>query len=219
MRNPVMRPMPRIFLFTLISTVWLCQANASNKAAPIAMSVEDFVVDKDTIHGRVSVKGSVACIGGGLCYLYGDNISTTINFDASKLPREDRKKFLSCSPFTSPCIITITGRTSSGFMASLTADTVAWEPTEEDLAAADSTVPACDTVDNDDLKSMAESSALAQMIHLKVIDIKVITSLDKNGHKHCVAEMTTSAGDKKMNYFLQHNGDGSGYSINGKWIS
>lgn len=97
----------------------------------MAMSVEDYTLDKKSLTGQtVSVTGSPACLSGELCYLYSTddgriNAMVSVVFDPSALPREDRKKLLSCNPFSNPCdaTITITGSTA---LFGAKAKSIAW---------------------------------------------------------------------------------------------
>jgi hypothetical protein len=94
----------------------------------MAMSVEDFTLDKKTLIGQtIAITGSPACVAAELCYLYApDQLAVSVAFDPSKLPREDRKTLLGCNPFTNICDATITGMISNGFVP-MKASSITWQ--------------------------------------------------------------------------------------------
>jgi hypothetical protein len=169
------------------------------------MSVEDYLVDKSSIKGVVAVKGSVGCMGADTCFLYGANVMSSATFNTLRLPREDRKRLLSCDVWTDPCIVTIVGQNHpTEIMAAIDANRIIWQPNEEDIAAADPTLPPCSAVSADDIRGLVEASPLAGLTHITIAGVKIDTVTDREGHVHCTAEVVTNAGEKKFRFHLKH---------------
>lgn len=184
-----------------------------------SISVEDYLVDKASIRGKITVRGSVACLNGSMCYLYGNNIMTSMTFDPTRLSRNDRLRLLSCNPMIVSCIVSITGSNKPGdSLVSLSADSIAWEPSEEDVAASDPSRPSCAAVGISEVKHMVEDSPLVKMFRLNVEDIHVSTSPDKDGHIHCVATVITSGGEKKLRYYVMREEGTNKFYVTGTWV-
>ena len=193
----------------------------TNKSAgkPVTMNVDDFVVDRNTLVGKVvAVTGSASCINGDFCSLSSpDSPMTNVVFSASKLNREDRKRLLSCNPFSDPCIATVTGKATSEMMASIKADAITFAPTDEDRAAADPSLPPCNKVDPADIKGLAADSPLAKMLHLEITGVTIESWSDTQGHMHCTAQIISNAGEKTLRYYLKREGDQT--MILGAWTN
>jgi hypothetical protein len=90
------------------------------------MSAEDFTIDAPKLRGKtVSVQGSAACLN-AMCFLYGQQITTSVGFDPKDLSRDDRKRLLSCNPVMSPCIATITGSVDGNPMMPVSAKSISF---------------------------------------------------------------------------------------------
>ena len=89
-------------------------ANATS--ANPAITVADFIVDKDKYMGRrVRVIGVSACIGGSYCMLaQADSPMTTVGLLDDDLSRSDRRRLLECSTLDESCKATVTGIAKSG---------------------------------------------------------------------------------------------------------
>src|SRR6185312_7397204 len=164
---------------------------------PMAMNLDDFVVDKKALVGKfVAVTGSAYCLGGEICYLSSPNSPmTNIMLSVIDLSRDDRKRLLPCNPFSNPCVVTVTGRATAEMMASIKAEMISFAPNEEDRAASDPSLPPCDKIDSAYVRSLAADSALAKMLHLKIIDMKIEGKSDPEGNTHCVAHILSNAGE------------------------
>jgi hypothetical protein len=99
----------------------------------------------------------------------------------------------------------------------MAAEKITWEPNEEDRAANDPTLPLCSTVENEDIKELAEESNLGKMMHLKVLKIKIEATMSPDGHPRCIARLDTSAGDKVPRFYFAHGSDNRNF-ISGSWI-
>jgi hypothetical protein len=113
----------RKFLFMSAITVSLC----TGALAAQQISVEDFVVDAKTLQGKeVVIRGSVTCMGAELCIISGDESDTaTVTFDPSPLPREDRRKLVSCD-LVSSCDVQVTGVARAHLFTQLNATSISW---------------------------------------------------------------------------------------------
>jgi hypothetical protein len=187
--------------------------NAKKKA----MSVEDFLVDQSILEGEIGIKGSVACLSATMCSLYGGNMLASVVFNPEHLAREDRRRLLSCNPFSEPCVVSITGSGGSDFLHPFVASAIQWEPTDDELAARDPSLPKCDSVPIADIKAVAESSPFFKLASLTIIDLSISVATDPDGHEHCVAHIKTNAGAKEMRFYLKRERTGQ-LMIQGKWL-
>ena len=185
---------------------------------PLAMDVEDFVLDKTKLIGKtVAVTGSAHCLDGDICYISSSaSLMTTVYFNASKLNREDRKRLISCNPYTSPCAVTVTGKVTADLMSQIKSETIVFSPSDEEQAAFDLSLPPCDKVSLSDIKSIVEDSVLAKFLHLKTISAKIESTIDEQGHMHCVARIMSNAGEKIFKYYLKR--EEKQIMILGSWV-
>ena len=168
---------------------------------PKAISVEDFLVDKPK--GDVAVQGLATCLTADYCSLSGDNVMQAVAFNTGQLSHDDRKRLLGCNAFLKNCPATVTiDVEGEGLATTYKAVSIWWAPTEEDIAANDPTLPACDTVSEGDLKEMAEGSGLGALFHLHVSNVTIQTTVPADGHPRCVAKMDASSGEKTFHYHL-----------------
>ncbi len=182
------------------------------------MSVEDFVLDKDELGGRlVAVTGSAWCMGVELCSLASEkSLATTVMFNPRSLPRDVRKRLLECNPFTDPCVATVSGRATADIMTGIIATSLSFAPTDEELAATDASLPTCDTASTDDIKGIAEGSTIARLANLQIMNVKIDAVRDDQGHLHCTADIFTNAGAKSLKYYFKR--EGSDIMIIGSWL-
>jgi hypothetical protein len=175
------------------------------------LSVEDFLLDQQTLHGTVAVKGNATCMGATICSLVGKSIANSVLFDPAKLPRDDRKRLLTCTIGDVSCTATVAGAVGhqlGGF--GLVAEKMEWQPTPEDLAAADPSLPSCDKVDPDYLTKMVDNAPIMQMVHTTVTAVQIIIHSDKAAHKHCTFVFMANGVQGKMSYYVVHQGNGFG---------
>lgn len=92
----------------------------------MAMSVTDFIVDKDDLVGEtVQVVGVATCIGGDMCLLsQGGFTLQAVVFDPHGLSRSERKRLIECDVMG--CQIVVTGRGSDDAIIDLVATDIKW---------------------------------------------------------------------------------------------
>jgi hypothetical protein len=100
---------------------------APARAADAKLSVKDFILDRAQLAGRiVNVEGLAQCSGFS-CWLteMGFLQEQVAGFDASALPRDDRKRLLDCNQIPGRgCSAAVTGRVAGD---TLRADSIVWE--------------------------------------------------------------------------------------------
>ncbi|HML09238.1 MAG TPA: hypothetical protein VK432_00155 [Stellaceae bacterium] len=119
-----MRLQRRAFVFVIAMCSTLVTFGAHVRAQ--TMSVEDYVLDSAKLRGKtIAVSGKALCIN-ELCYLYGESFNSNVLFKSEALPRDARKKLLSCDMFLNTCSVVITGRVSGDMMNSLIATDISF---------------------------------------------------------------------------------------------
>jgi len=88
-------------------------ANLRKPKEPSAMSVDDFMLDAQSLkNSKIRVKGYTSCAPGNInmCMIYDDpsNFIKNIWYDASLLSHDDRSRLLDCNIMTS-CFVTLEG--------------------------------------------------------------------------------------------------------------
>jgi hypothetical protein len=180
------------------------------------MSIEDYLLDKERLGGlMVAITGSASCMGPEMCELTGSTVTTSMMFDSSALPRDDRKRLLGCNMFVNPCPVVLHGRGAPVSYQPMRATSIEWAPTPEEIAAADKTLPPCTQVDKDDIQALAEQSPVGRMSSLKVLSVSTSSTTSPAGLITCSATLVTSAGEKKMKYYLSRGPEG--LLIRGNW--
>jgi hypothetical protein len=218
--------MPAMILSTIAGMILIFAASisaslAQDKAAPSppvpsklasagpVMAVDDFVARKRILVGKlVAVTGSAYCDDRGLCHLSSSETPMiNVSFATSRLDQDDREHLRQCDPFSNPCEVTISGEVTARSSSLLNADAIAFAPTDEDLAAADPSLPPCNQVSSVDIQELAESSPVARILDFKAIGSKIEAKTDAKGHMHCVAHVLSKAGEKILTYHLKRIGD------------
>lgn len=202
------------FIFAVLSLFSIVTARADTLKA---MSVEDFLLDVSTLKGSVAVKGSTSCLQGTLCYLHGSNFMTMLNFDASNLPREDRRRLMSCQPLVEPCNVVVYGiARPKDSLSKFSAYTIEFELSPEEAAATDLNLPRCDTIEKSEVVELIEHSKLAKTLSLKIFETRLEITKDDRNRVFCSASLITSGGEKRISYYLKRIQTG-GFYIAGRW--
>lgn len=112
--------------------IGLCQPalGQTPNASGNPMNVLEFLVDADSLDGRVvAVHGVAACMGADICYLYASmlNPMQSVTFNPKALPRDDRKRLLECGAAFEFCSVTIVGRVHAHApVGTIVAQSITW---------------------------------------------------------------------------------------------